>query len=115
MHHACPFKGEPWGEDFTRLRIELEYRYGDKGTQQFIEVLLLFSKYPQQQVKDAVRQCVRLRSFSADAVNSVLNYIPPQQANILDLSQHPLLQIGTDGIRKASEYDLAFFGQEGIA
>jgi len=72
LHHARPFKGEPWGEDFTRLRTELEYRYEDKGTQQFIEVLLLFSKYPQKQVKDAVRQCVRLRSFSADAVNSIL-------------------------------------------
>ena len=41
LKHARPFKGEPWGEDFTRLRTELEYRYEDKGTQQFVEVLLL--------------------------------------------------------------------------
>jgi len=83
LKHARPFKGEPWGEDFSRLRTELEYRYEDKGTQQFIEVLLLFSKYSQKRVKAAVHQCVHLRSFSADAVKSVLDFLPPQENKVV--------------------------------
>ena len=65
-------------------------------------------------MKAAVHQCVRMRSFSADGVKSVLNFLPPQDNKVVDISLHPLLQVKTDGIRDASEYDSAFLGQEGI-
>jgi hypothetical protein len=41
--------------------------------------------------------------------------MPPQEAKIVDLSLHPLLQVKTYGIRDAAEYDTAFLNQEGIA
>lgn len=108
LNHARPFKGEPWGEDFTRLRIELEYRREAEGTREFIEVLLLFRKYPEDRVKDAVRQCLQRRSISAASVKGVLDYQPPVNRGVLDISKHPLLQVQTDGIRPASVYDEAF-------
>jgi hypothetical protein len=58
LDNARPFKGQPWGEDFERLRCELEYRYADEGTRQYIQILLLFTKYPEDDVKQAVALCV---------------------------------------------------------
>jgi len=115
LKHGRPFKGEPWGADLDLLRVELKYRYEEAGVRQFIEVLLLFSKYPEAQVKEAVRQCVSRRAFSSDAVKSVLDYEPPVRKGVLDLSNHPILQVETDGVRDASEYDVALLDQEGVA
>ena len=112
LNHARPFKGEPWGDDFNRLRLELEMRKDADGTREFIEVLLLFTKYPEDQVKDAVQQCLRLRSISAASVKGLLNYQPPMKRGVLDLSKHPLLQVQTNGIRSAAIYDEAFLHQE---
>lgn len=115
LKHGRPFKGEPWGADFEKLHVELEYRYDAAGIRQFIDVLLLFTKYPEARVKEAVRQCVHRRAFSGEAVRSVLEYEPPMKSLPLDLSKHPVLQVETDGIRPATEYDSAFLDQEGVA
>lgn len=115
LNHARPFKGEPWGADLDRLRIELAYRYGEAGVRQFIDVLLLFTEYPEAQVKAAVRQCVRRNAFSGDAVKSVLDYEPPVRAGVLDLSSHPALRVETDGVRDAAEYDAALLDEEDVA
>jgi hypothetical protein len=115
LGNGRPFKGEPWGEDFERLRIELAYRYEDEGVRKFISVLLLFVEYPEEQVKLAVRECVRRRAFSDEAVKNVLNYQPPASGKTLDLSNHPLFLLQTDGIRKAAEYDEVLLDREDSA
>jgi len=68
LDQARPFQGNPWGEDFALLRRELEYRSGDEGTRQFIRVLLLMTKHPEEEVRQAVGVCVRRRAFSVEAV-----------------------------------------------
>lgn len=115
IYHARPFKGEPWGADFDKLRTELKYRYDEAGVRQFIKVLLLFTEYPEKDVKEAVRQCVSRRAFSASAVTGILDYEPPTRSRSLDLSKHPLLQVETDGVRSAAEYDEALLDKEGAA
>jgi len=115
LKNGRPFKGEPWGAEFEKLHVELEYRYGEAGVRQFIDVLLLFAEYPQEQVKAAVRQCARRRAFSGAAVKSVLDYEPPARGATLDLSRHPLLQVETDGVRDAAEYDAALPDGEDVA
>ena len=105
VHNARPFKGEPWGEDFSRLRTELEYRYGGEGVRKFVNVLLLFSEYPESEVKRAVRICVSRGAFSDEAVTGVLNYSPPRHAGRIDLSGRPELQLKTTGCRPAVIYD----------
>lgn len=104
IHHGRPFKGEPWGEDFTTLRRELEYRYGGEGTRQFIDVLLLFTKFPEERVKQAVADCVRRCAFSEGAVRSVLSYVPPRRIGALDLSHCPELAAIECPARAASSY-----------
>ena len=109
LDNARPFKGmgpKGWGEDFNQLRRELEYRYESEGTKKFINVLLLFTEYDQDQVRQAVTRCVQRRAFSDEAVLGVLRNEPLVQAHRqLDLSHRPELCHVGDGIRPAALYD----------
>ena len=105
LDNARAFKGQPWGEDFQRLRRELEYRYEDEGTRHYIDTLLLMTQYPVDQVKAAVALCVRRRAFSRDAVITVLRNEPVKPTPSLDLSQRPELSQMHDGIRPLGDYD----------
>ena len=105
LDNARAFKGQPWGEDFEIMRRELEYRYDGEGTRKFIDVLLLFTEYPEDQVKEAVRLCVRRRAFSGDAVRGLMRHEPVVATRSLDLSHRPELRDVSDGVRSASVYD----------
>jgi transposase len=117
LDNARPFKGMTpgsgggkasggWGIDFDRLRRELEYRYEGEGTKKFINVLLLFTEYEPDEVRQAVTRCVQRRAFSDEAVLGVLRHEPINHGHRrLDLSHRPdLCNIG-DGIRSAALYD----------
>jgi len=120
LDNARPFKGmlgdfrgrgdirgnRGWGADFDRLRRELEYRYEGEGTRKFINVLLLFTEYDHDKVRQAVSRCVQRRAFSDEAVLGVLRNEPIDTTHRqLDLSHRPeLLQVG-DGIRPPAIYD----------
>jgi len=112
LHNARPFKGQPWGEDFARLRRELEYRYQGEGTRKYIRVLLFFTRYPVAAVRQAVARSVQRRAFSDEAIESLLIYQPPQALAALDLSDRPGFQVQVTGIRAATEYEV-LLGQEG--
>jgi transposase len=105
LDNAMAFKGQPWGEDFDFMRKELEYRYEDDGTLDYINILLLFTKYPEVQVKYAVSTCVKRRAFSEEAVLNVLHNEPLPDSVKLDLSDRPELVNSSNGTRDASIYD----------
>lgn len=105
LDNARPFKGQPWGESFDRMRRELEYRYCQDGTLRYIQVLMLFTKYPPEEVQAAVDLCVRRRAFSQDAVLNVLNHEPLSPRGRLDLSDRPEWITESDGIRDTGIYD----------
>ena len=105
IHNSTAFIGQPWGADFEKLKMELEYRYEGEGIRKFINVLFLFHHFEPQQVKAAVKTCVTQRAFNDEAVMNVLSYQPDSIRKSLNLSKRPKLKIKTDGIRKASEYD----------
>jgi len=105
LDNARAFKGQPWGEDFDLMRSELEYRYRQDGTLRYIRILMLFTEYPEVQVKAAVELCVRRRAFSEDAVLNVLRNEPLPQRSQLDLSDRPDLITEGTGIRDTGIYD----------
>ena len=82
------------------MRSELEYRYGSEGTGKYIAILLLFTEYPQKDVKEAVSLCVKCRAFSDEAVSSFLRHDGP-----LDLSDNRVLVNQGNGKRPLSIYD----------
>jgi len=43
LDQARPFRDDPFGPEFSLLRRELEYRYEEDGTRQYIDVLLLLT------------------------------------------------------------------------
>lgn len=105
LDNARPFKGQPWGEDFQKMRKELEYRSGSIGTRAYIEVLLLMAEHDPQEVQAAVSLCVRRRAFAYEAVVSALRNEPVRPAMILDLSDRPELVNVPEGLRPAGLYD----------
>ena len=52
---------------------------------------MLFTEYPDVQVKAAVSLCVKRRAFSEDAVLNVLNNEPLPVRGKLDMSDRPRL------------------------
>jgi transposase len=114
LDQARPFQGNPWGEDFALLRRELEYRSGDEGTRQFIRVLLLLTKHPEEEVRQAVRLCVKRRAFSVEAVVAAMRNEPlAAPVRRLDLAHRPELAGVGEGVRPANLYDaLAQEGEE---
>jgi hypothetical protein len=106
-----PFKGEPWGEAFSIMRRELEYRYQGEGTKRFVKLLLLFTRFSEKRVKAAVAECVRRGAFNEEAVYSVLAYRPPLRLGPLDLSRRPDLANVQVPLRPASVYE-ALCGRE---
>lgn len=115
LDNARAFKGQPWGEDFELLRRELEYRDEGQGTRRYIEVLLLFTDYPEQDVKDAVALCVRRRAFAYEAVLAVLRGEPARPYAQLDLSDRPHLQLVGDGTRPLAQYNTLLDREEVVA
>jgi len=112
LDNARAFKGQPWGDQFDLMRKELEYRYRQDGTLRYIEILMLFTEYPEAQVKAAVDLCVRRRAFSKDAVLNVLRNEPLPQRGKLDLSDRPELATQGNGIRDTGIYDRLKAGKE---
>jgi len=115
LANARAFRGEPWGEDFSRFRVELNYRNPESGERDFVELLLLFTEHPEAELKRAVAECVRLRAWSVAAVRSMLAFAPPTMHPAMDVSKWPGLAVDTDGVRPAAEYDTALLSADGLS
>jgi len=105
LDNARAFKGQPWGDGFDMMRSELEYRHPKDGTLHYIDILMLFTEYPETQVKAAVELCVHRRAFSKDAVLNVLRNEPLSERGRLDLSDRPELIMQSNGLRDTGIYD----------
>lgn len=108
LNSGHPFKGNPWGAEFERFHKELIFRYQDDGSKQFVDILLLFTKYPEPQVKSAVKKCMQRRAFSFDAVLGILEYEPPIQSETVSIIDLPELHTETTGIVSAKVFDNVF-------
>ena len=75
-------------------------------------ILLLFSKYPDEDEKHAVGLCARRRAFSDEAVLGVLRNEPLRPTTRLDLSDRPDLLEVDSGVRPANIYDQLLDGEE---
>jgi len=112
LDQARPFRDDPFGAEFSLLRRELEYRYEEDGTRQYVDVLLLLREHPEEAVIEAVRSCVERRIFSRDAVLHTLHGKPqPTKSHRLDLAHRPDLADCGNGIRASAAYDELREGQ----
>lgn len=100
-----PFRGEPFGEAFARLRRELSHRHGPEGDRHYVKALLLMTKHPREEVQRAVEDCVARRAFSADAVEMALRDRPLAVCRPLEKPLLPFLPDVGSGKRPAGLYD----------
>jgi transposase len=105
-----PFVGEPFGEAFSRLRSELKHRHGPEGDRHYVNVLLLMTKHPKEEVQRAVEDCVLRRTFSAEAVELALRDRPVLARRSTETALLPWLPEVGSGKRPAVLYDALLKG-----
>ena len=106
LKNGMPFKPDPWGEAFSRMRNELAWRRPEDGARRFIRILLLLREHPAEAVADAVETCVRGGLFSDEAVVSTLRDSPPRSARTIEFPADSPWHTECSGIRRASSYDV---------
>ncbi len=65
----------------------------------------MFTEFPVDDVKAAVRLCLERRAFSDEAVRSILTFEPRRSLSLLDLSGRPELSGVGECYRSAEVYD----------
>ncbi len=81
----------------------------------YIKILMLFTEYPEIQVKAAVGLCVQRRAFNEEAVLNALRNEPLPQRAKLDLSDRPELTNQGSGTRDTRIYDQLKAREEALA
>ena len=91
LDQAAPLQGWELPEEFGALRRLLESRMGRRGKREYVQVFRLLETFSQQEVHTAIRDALRLRAISFDAVKHLvlcrLEGRPPR----LDLELYPYL------------------------
>ena len=115
LDSGIPFKTQAWSDAEQLLRRELEYRLGEEGTRQFLNIVLISKEHPWSLVREAIQRCVTLRAFHEEAVRLELHRLlqgssdypgdPGLSHQPLDLSGHPNLQLTSSGTRPLSIYN----------
>jgi transposase len=105
LKNGLPFRGDPFGPHFSRLRHELEFRYGDEGTRKYIEVLLLFQDHARPKVQEAVRRCVEGGMFSPEAIRMQMRAGEIAEPEVLNLGGRPGLVGFGETLRPTGVYD----------
>ena len=68
LDQAAPLQGWELPEEFGALRRLLESRMGRRGKREYVQVFRLLETFSQQEVHTAIRDALRLRAISFDAV-----------------------------------------------
>jgi transposase len=110
LDSGIPFKTTAWSDAEQFMRRELEYRMGESGTRQFLNMVLLVKEHPWQLVRNAIERCVKARAFNEQAVRLELQQLtndsPTHPLSVpIDLNQYPHFQQVDSGTRNLRIYD----------
>ncbi len=104
LDQAAPLAGWELPEEFGVLRRLLESRMGKQGKREFVQVLRLVESFRKGEVRDAVREALKLGAISFDAVKHLvlcrIDGRPPR----LDLELYPYLPRVTVTKTSARDY-----------
>lgn len=88
---AAPLEGWALPEDFTHLQSILERRSGLAGRREYVQVLRLMERFDMQIVHRALREALRRRAISFDAIRHLVLCQVERRPPRLDMSQYPFL------------------------
>ena len=109
LDQAAPLQGWDLPEEFSTLRRLLEARLSQKnrraaGKREFVQVLRLMEAFPMATVHAAVKDALRLRAISSDAVRHlVLARVEGRPAR-LDTERYPHLPVATVETTRPAAY-----------
>ena len=91
LDQAAPLAGWELPREFDTLRRLLEYRLGNGGKREYVQVLRLMETFSQQEIHQAVKDALRLGTIGQDAVKHLLLCRIEHRSPRLDLADHPYL------------------------
>ena len=111
LESAKPFQQIRDNPTLMLLRRELEYRHGEEGMRQFIDILLLIEKHTWDDLFAAIERCTQRRVFHQQAI--LLELQMPEKGRVgpftafpqLDLADRPELTLCGSGMRGLAIYD----------
>ena len=104
LDQAAPLVGWELPEEFGILRRLLESRMGKRGKREFVQVLRLMENFKQEEVRDAVRDAIRLGALSFDAVKHLVLCRIEGRPPRLDLELYPYLPKANVATTSARDY-----------
>lgn len=104
LDQAAPLQEWELPEAFMTLRRLLEARMGKKGKREYVQVLRLLEAFKIEEVSHAVREALRLRAISFDAVKHLILCHIERRPPRLDLDNYPHLPPATVNTTKAADY-----------
>ena len=91
LDQAAPLQGWNLPEEFGTLRRLLEFRMGQRGKREYVQVLRLLETFSQEEVFAAVKDGLRLGALSFDAAKHLVLCRPEGRPPRLDLELYPYL------------------------
>jgi len=104
LDQAAPLQGWNLPEEFTTLRRLMESRMGKRGKREYVQTLRLLETFKFEEVQHAIRDALRLRAISFDAVKHLLLCYIERRPPRLDLDNYPYLPSATVNTTKAADY-----------
>lgn len=104
LDQAAPLQGWELPEEFSTMHHLLEGRMGKKGKREYVQVLRLLEIFKMEEVSHAIRDAIRLRAISFDAVKHLVLCHVEQRPPRLDLECYPYLPRATVATTSAKNY-----------
>jgi hypothetical protein len=104
LDQAAPLVGWELPAQFPELRQQMEARLGKRGRREYVQVLRLLETFTLAEVHRAVRDALRLRAISFDAVKHLLLCAIEQRPPKLDLENYPHLPLAEVALTRAADY-----------
>ena len=105
LDQAAPLEGWTLPAEFGELRRQMEARLAKRGRREYVQVLRLLETFQLGEVHRAIRDALRLRAISFDAVKHLLLCAIEERPPRLDLENYPHLPLAEVALTRAADYE----------
>ena len=105
LDQAAPLAAWELPAEFGELRRQMEARLAKRGRREYVQVLRLLETFALSEVHRAIRDALRLRAISFDAVKHLVLCALDQRPPRLDLENYPHLPLAEVASTRAADYE----------
>jgi hypothetical protein len=104
LDQAAPLENWTLPAEFGELRRQMEARLSKRGRREYVQVLRLLETFQLGEVHRAIRDALRLRAVSFDAVKHLVLCAIDKRPPKLDLENYPHLPLAEVALTRAADY-----------